>query len=62
MGYFRLNDGAYSDKNFIYMINPNLTDYSVSYNGVTYVSDSSVVICPINSYISSDYKCYLNPI
>lgn len=44
------------------MINPNLTDYSVSYSDIQYQSDDKLTICPINTYLSSDGKCFQNPV
>jgi hypothetical protein len=54
-----MSEGGYNDDNFVYMINPSLSDYSVTYSGISYVEPKDpLVVCPINTYLSEDKQCF----
>ena len=60
LAYLRLNEGGYKEINFANHFNKSVPK-EVKSDGVIYMSDSDLVICPISTYIING-KCYLNPV
>ncbi|CDW85845.1 UNKNOWN [Stylonychia lemnae] len=62
LAYLKLNIGQYNEMNFMQVSNPQINYPAVNLTDVLYVSDSELTICPVNTYLGIDKKCYQNPI
>jgi len=44
------------------IVNPTSNYANVNLTEVLYVSDSKLTLCPVGTYLGSDFRCYQNPI